>query len=177
MQVIIGIDPSLNSSGIAVIQHNNAGTVVTYESVCPKELSSISRLNYNYNRYYNILNSYREIDCVAYECQINQMRFGGSSGYILQLAENIGILKLAIYNNPHIKLVLAVPPGDIKTFATGKHNATKEEMIDAVASRHKKSMHTIIAESSINDVADAYHLANYAKQILDNNTYDKYIVK
>lgn len=158
----------------------NSNTPSAYENIVPP-VGGMSRLVYNYNRYVAIFNTYEDIACIAFEKQIPQMRYGGYAGSILPLAENIGVLKLAIMNsaiprNPEM-VVLGVPPGDIKSFATNNAKATKEDMIAAVNGHHIKSIKYAIPEHSVNDVADAYHLARYVKSLYGTEGLDKYIEK
>lgn len=173
---IIAFDPSLNSTGIAVFK---GGKPHKYESVSAYPLTDLQRIYYNYQGFRRILSVYPDIQCIAFEKQIPQMRYHSNTGSILGLAENIGVLKLAIIDevilkNPEV-IVLAVPPQDIKIFATGNGKATKEEMMDAVNKNHMKSIRSVIPEWSVNDVADAYHLAQLADSCLKDSTYEKYL--
>jgi len=180
MSLILAGDLSLNSSGI-VVMNLDKGTPVHYESVST-DREGMERLNYNYHRYLNILSTYRDISYIAFEAQNQQMRFSYSAGSLISLAENVGVWKLAIYQsivqlaNP--PLVLSIPAQDIKTFATGNGKATKEDMIAAVNGNHIKSIRRDISEHSVNDIADAYHLAKMTREYILNrpDAYQKYIV-
>ena len=179
MSLIIAFDLSLNSSGICILSLDK-DSPIHYENVT-SGVSGLERLHYNYNRYINLLKTYRDIQYIAYEAQTSQMRYAGSSGSILSLAENIGVWKLAVYNNlPYLStspVILGVPAQDIKKFATGNGKATKEEMIDAVNKIHLRSMRKEIPEHAINDCSDAYHLARMVKSMISKDVdYSKYIV-
>ena len=178
--MILAGDLSLNSSGI-VIMDIEKGTPVHYESIS-SDLEGIERLSYNYNRYLNLISSYRDIRVISFEAQNPPMRFSYSAGSLLTLAENVGIFKLAIYNSiPSLKvppLILSIPAQDIKIFATQNGKATKEEMIAAVNGNHIKSIRRDIPEHSVNDVADAYHLAKMTRDLIVNEKdTSKYLVK
>lgn len=180
MSLVAAFDLSLNSSGVCIIDLEK-GTPVHYESIS-SGLSGIERLNYNYSRYMTLFSTYRDISHVAFEEQNSQMRFSYSAGNILQLAENVGVWKLALYHSlisfdlPIV--VLGIPAQDIKKFATNNGKATKEEMIAAVNGNHIKSIRRDIPEHSVNDVADAYHLAKMTRDIiLNNKDASPYIVK
>ena len=179
MSLILSADLSLNSSGIVVMDLEK-GTPVHYESIT-SNLENIERLNYNYNRYKNLLSSYKDIQYIVYEAQNKQMRFSYSAGSILSIAENVGVWKLAIYQSLSyyniFPLVLSIPAQDIKKYATNNGQATKEEMMAAVNGNHMKSIRRDIPEHSVNDIADAYHLARMTRDlILNNKDYLKYIV-
>lgn len=180
MSLILSGDLSLNSSGI-VIMDLEKGTPVHYESIT-SDIDDIERLNYNYIRYRNLLSSYRDIRYIVYEAQNKQMRFSYNAGSILSIAENVGAWKLAIYHSlPYYSIlptVLSIPAQDIKKYATDNGQATKEEMIAAVNGNHIKSIRRDIPEHSVNDVADAYHLARMTRDlILNDKDYSKYVVR
>lgn len=180
MDLIIACDLSLNSSGI-VIMDIEKGSPVHYESIS-SDLEGIERLNYNYSRYLNLLTSYKDICYIAFEEQNPQMRFSYSAGSILPLAENAGVFKLAVSHSLpsmyRLPLVLGVPAQDIKKFATNNGKATKEDMIAAVNGNHIKSIRKNIPEHSIDDVADAYHLAKMTRDLIINDKdYSNYLVK
>lgn len=183
MSLVLSADLSLNSSGICIIDLEK-GTPVHYESIS-SDRDDIERLNYNYNRYLNLLTSFKEISVIAFEAQNPQMRFAYSSGSIISLAENVGVWKLAIYHSiptyVYPPIILSIPAQDIKKYATGNGQATKEDMIAAVNGNHIKSIRKNIPEHSVNDVADAYHLAKMAREYVlhkqESEEYKKYLLK
>lgn len=180
MSLILSGDLSLNSSGMVVMTMER-GTPVHYENIT-SDLSNIERLNYNYHRYLNILMNYRDIEYIAFEAQTKQMRFQYNAGNILDIAENVGIWKKAIYDSlpylAHPPLILAIPAQDIKIFATGNGKAEKEDMIAAVNGNHIKSIRRDIPEHAVNDICDAYHLAKMVRDLIKNEKdYSQYIVK
>lgn len=177
---VLGADLSLNSSGI-VIMDIERGTPIHYESVS-SDLEGIERLNYNYNRYLNILSSYKDIKYISFEAQNAQMRYSYTAGSLLSLAENVGVWKLAVYHSlPYYNstpTLLSIPAQDIKKFATDNGKATKEDMIAAVNGNHMKSIRRDIPEHSINDIADAYHLARMTRDLVSNEKdYSQYIIR
>ena len=183
MSLLLAADLSLNSSGVVIIDLDK-GTPVHYESIT-SDRDNLERLNYNYSRYLNLFSSYRDISVIAYEEQNQQMRFSYSAGSILTIAENVGVWKLSIYHSIPVfgmpPIVLGIPAQDIKKYATGNGKATKEDMISAVNGTHIKSIRRDIPEHSVNDVADAYHLAKMARYyVLEGQSteeYQKYLVK
>jgi Holliday junction resolvasome RuvABC endonuclease subunit len=180
MSLLIAADLSLNSTGVVVMDLEK-GSPVHYESIT-SDIDNIERLNYNFNRYKNLLSSYRDIRVISYEAQNQQMRFSYNAGSILNIAENVGVWKLAIYQSlvyyNILPTILSIPAQDIKKYATGNGQATKEDMIAAVNGNHIKSIKRDIPEHSINDVADAYHLAKMTRDLIINNKdYSKYLIK
>lgn len=180
MSLILSADLSLNSSGIVIIELEK-GTPVHYESIS-SGLDGIERLEYNYERYRNILKSHKDIEYISYESQNKQMRYSYTAGSLLSLAENVGVWLLSIGESlPYLffnPLILTIPAQDIKIFATGNGKADKDEMIAAVNGNHIKSIRKSVPEHSVNDIADAYHLARLTRDIIVNNRdYSKYLVK
>lgn len=182
MSLILSADLSLNSSGIVIISLDK-GSPVHYEHIT-SDLEGIDRLSYNYMRYLNLLTSYRDIRYISFEAQNKQMRFSYSAGSLVSLAENVGVWKLAIdHSLPKLvddPIVFSIPAQDIKIFATGNGKATKEDMIAAVNGNHIKSIRKAIPEHSVNDIADAYHLAKMTRDIVlnrqDTEDYKKYLL-
>lgn len=179
MSLIAAFDLSMNSSGVCVMDIDK-GSPVHYEAIS-SDLEGIERLTYNYNRYLNILLSYKDIRWIAFEEQNPQMRFSYSAGSILSLAENVGVFKLAVYHSmPYLNtmpVIIGIPAQDIKKFATDNGKATKEDMIAAVNGNHIKSIRRDIPEHSVNDVADAYHLSRMCRDIIiKEKDYKGYLV-
>lgn len=182
MSLILAGDLSLNSSGIVVMDLEK-GTPVHYESIT-SDKEGMERLNYNYYRYLNIFRTYRDISYIAFEAQNQQMRFSYSAGSLIPLAENVGVWKLAIYQSLSTfstpPVIITIPAQDIKTYATGNGKATKEDMIAAVNGNHIKSIRKNIPEHSVDDIADAYHLAKMTRDYVlnkqDTPEYKKYLL-
>ena len=180
MSLILSADLSLNSSGV-VIMDLEKGTRIHYESVT-SDLDGLERLCYNHYRYLTLLETYKDIEYISFEGQNKQMRFNYQAGSLLALAENVGVWKLSIYRGMNLcdlhPLILEIPAQDIKIFATGNGKAEKDDMISAVNGHHIKSIRGSVPEHSVNDVADAYHLAKMTRDlILNNKDYSKYIMK
>lgn len=170
-EVIIGVDPSLNSSGIVILDPK--GNPLNYEAIHPLPLEGGERLLHNYLRFCTLFSTYRNIKCIAFEKQVSQMRFQYDAKNILDLAENIGVMKMAIAStaiprNPNV-ILLGFTPNQIKSFATNNHKATKEEMMAQMPKRHFNAVQKQIPDFAINDVADAYFCARYAHKLLTMN--------
>jgi len=174
--LILAIDPSLNSTGICVLPVESK-TPIAYQCIRPP-VGDPRRLSYIYSMYRTLFKTYgSDLVYIAYEKQMNQMRYGYQSGTILELAENIGVLKLSILHcidNFRTKIV-RVQPDVIKKYATGNSKATKDDMIAAVNGNHIKSMRHSVPEDAVNDVADAYHLAHLVQSRISDGTIEELI--
>lgn len=167
--IFCGLDPSLHSYGICLT--DDRGNIQHVESIVPQDtFNDYQRLQYIYSRLLSLLKPLKDNLVVSYECQVPQMRWAANAGGILLLAENIGVTKLAIIQ--YTKYIYPVKPGDVKRFATGNYNATKESMIEKLPERAKKRILWEIPEHSVNDISDAYYISRLGCQLFkedDNN--------
>lgn len=175
--LICGIDFSLRSSGICLIDMK--GRVVYCESINPYTLNDSARLNYVYQRYVALFQSFSDIHIIGFERQVSQQRYNKNAKYILSLAEGFGVLKLAMYSlSQHRQLeVYQFTAQDLKIYATNNGKATKEDMIESLPKRVKS---TILSYSfppgALDDVVDAYYAAMRTKSLLESEENpDKYI--
>lgn len=173
---ILGIDPSLNSTGLCLI--NERGTVLDCKALC-HSLEDPERLYYLYESMKDYFISYRP-DYISYERQVPQMRYNYTASSIVPLAELAGIMKLSILEYCRINpsaVILRYPPEDIKHFATGNGKATKEQMMDAVPIKSMSKIKYFIPGDSVNDVSDAYHIANMVRELLlsEENSVNKLV--
>lgn len=175
--LICGIDLSLRSSGVCIIDSNNK--IVHCESINPTGLSSGDRLNYIYERYYAIFDSYKSIDIVGFERQVSQQRYNWNAKYILDIAEGFGVLKLVLHQISLIRDldVYHFTAQDLKIYATGNGKATKEEMIDSMPKRSLSKVQSYVIPSAVDDVVDAYYAASRTLSLLNSSDpiEDKYI--
>lgn len=165
--IILGIDPSITSTGICII--NERGSIIDCKSF-NHNLGDPDRLGYIYDSLMTQYLSYLP-DYICYERQVPQMRYNTSASSIVPLAELAGILKLSFlkYRNhkPDFQ-VLRYPPEDIKKYATGNGRATKEDMIAHMSDRKLTKIKCLIPEWSVNDVVDAYHIADLCRVLVIN---------
>lgn len=165
---ILGIDPSLSSTGICLI--NERGTILHCQSL-NHNLEDPYRLSYIYDSLLSIYKNYQP-DYICYERQVPQMRYNNSASSIVPLAELAGVMKLSFlkyrdYNDSHV--ILRYPPEDIKRAATNNPRADKEEMMNSVPASQLKKIKEYVPDWSVNDVADAYHTANLLRLILNSS--------
>lgn len=174
--LILGCDPSLNSSGIAIL--DSKGKPVHFESINPAPLIGRSRLHYIYNSVLKILNSFKNVEVIAYEKQLRQERFNYNAKYILDLAENIGVLKLAIHNaeltGRSFKVYGFTAP-EIKKYATGNSKADKPMMEEVLGIRVINNIKGSVPEFAVNDCVDAYHAARMAYALETNQINGDYV--
>lgn len=141
-RIYAGIDPSLRSTGIAIIGPET--TMIS--TIKPKKLRGVERLQY----IRNTLNT-QIIGC-------NSACIEGPALYAVNRADDIGQLRgviLVALADAGIPVQI-IPPTSLKKFATGYGNATKEQMIIAAKTKSK-------VEILGDDEADAYWLALLAQ--------------
>ena len=85
-----------------------------------------------------------------------------ATGRVFQLAENVGVLKYKLFQSA-MPLEVATP-GEIKKFATGKGNASKEMMFDAFYKETEKDLCKIMTpkktgvQNPVSDIVDSYYV-------------------
>lgn len=120
MAKVVGIDPSLTSTGLAV--RDSAGRLKAY-ALGDKDLRGMARLVFLRNAISRHLDRLRP-SLVVYEGYA--LGFRGKSNTIFDLGELGGVLKLLILEKGLD--ILLVPPNNLKLFATGKGNADKAQV-------------------------------------------------
>ena len=80
-----------------------------------------------------------------------------ATGRVFHIAENAGILKYKLKNFK----TQTIPPTVIKKFATGKGNASKEDMLDAW--KKEDGTFELIQETGnpASDIIDSYFICKY----------------
>lgn len=157
MRLYVGIDPSLNRPGLAVLNNTGKTLIATAFSV-GRYTKGASRLHQNASWLVATVSS----------LQLNVARVCiegpslGSTHREFDLGEASGALKAAIYNYASVEPAV-VEPLRLKKFATGKPQATKSEMIHAVKAVGGPDL------GDDDDAADAYMLARLA-WALDNQS-------
>lgn len=88
--------------------------------------------------------------------------FGASGRALFQIAENCGLLKYKLYELA--KPVEVIPPTVVKKFATGKGNASKQEMVDMFHTKTTVDLMQLVTPDKktvgnpITDIADSYFI-------------------
>lgn len=126
MAKVVGIDPSLTSTGLAM--RDAHGRLKSY-ALGDADLRGVARLVFLRNAVGRHLERIKP-DLVVYEGYA--LGFRGKSNTIFDLGELGGTLKLLILEMGID--ILLVPPNNLKLFTTGKGNADKEQVALAVGS-------------------------------------------
>lgn len=150
---IVGIDASLTSTGIAILE----GGEITTQAIKSK-LNGIPRLIDIRNKVKSAVKGANLVVIEGYALSHgHQAHAKGELG---------GVLRVMLYEAG--LPILEVPPAQVKKFATGRGNAKKEEMAVAIYKRWGR-------EFPNNDEADAYVLARIGEAL--NSPIMSYDVK
>jgi Holliday junction resolvasome RuvABC endonuclease subunit len=186
--IYIGIDPSLNSTGVCVNDNGKCKYFIISSKMTKKmqnfkndfieflpynkedtnkKANDYAQVEYNKaNNIYNVCMRIKEIISKYPECEVfmEGVSYGsvGSAALVDLSGLNFAIRNLLIDNNIRFTIV---SPMQNKKFATGIGNADKEHMIFSwlMIEKHLKD----IKEIKIDDLADAYFLSNFHKQNSD----------
>ena len=185
MSVIIGIDPSINSTGICV--WDNEHNINKYYNIVSKvtkklqsfESSHIKILSYNKSDIKDKEYSYKELaktSNIYYICKHirNILTILRPKSVIMEGVSYGSVGSAALVDlsglNFAIRMVLAdleipfkiVPPTAVKKFATGNGQADKELIIDAWKRLDKNMLN--IKDIKVDDLADSFFLAHYQSE-------------
>lgn len=184
--IFIGIDQSINSTGICVIKDNEEYFyIIKHGKLSKKEQiahDSISNLNYIlYEHYdlslftnnsdkeiaktYNILNIVKEIDNIINSFEgdkficMEGLSYGSQRTNALCDLSGLNFLIRQKFLGPNLYIAT---PSEVKKFATNNGNCNKQIMIDLFLSTHTNF--DIVPKCD--DIADAYYLAQLIKRQL-----------
>lgn len=177
---IIGIDYSMNGPSICVLGPSFKESLFYYAST--KKKSVFTHKNFfghqiskdyvnNIARYETLANW--AVDAIG-GCAIDTPKiaiegyaFGASAGLLANIAENGGMLKYMIYKKWGLTPEI-VSPSQLKKWWSGKGNAKKEDMAQALLEREgvdiRLEMMLDTFESPVSDVVDSYALAKWMKE-------------
>lgn len=118
----LGIDPSLNGTGLAVGENKK---IIHTETITIKKLRGMDRVNFILHRLDEIIKAYDIKEVV-----IEGYSFGSRGRALFQLGELGGVIRYYLFlKGLSIK---EIPPTSLKKATTGKGNAKKDEMLQAV---------------------------------------------
>ena len=205
MEIFVGIDPSLNSTGICILFYeDNILIKDMYYIIKPNKLTKKeqnaqdSLINFNYVLYKKIdLDIYKDnnlfseywktINMISIVNKIKECIYDNiheRTSYILYIVQE-GIsygssirtksvfdlaglnymIRKEFINKENIRFFIS-PPTHIKKFATGIGNCKKEQVIELFKMIQPELSKNV---PKVDDIADAYFMAKYARQIyLDN---------
>ena len=100
----------------------------------------------------------------------------GAKGRVFHIAENTGILKYKIFQRGMPLDV--IEPTKVKKFATGKGNASKQDMYNFFTEEVGIDLHELITpekndvSNPVTDIIDAYYICKYLYYDVTNRTCD-----
>lgn len=169
MLTVLGIDQSLTSTGIVVLEafNENHVEVAHYQQVKSSRMcedwvtDTLSRSAAIAREILVVIEQYQP-DYVVFESP--SLCSKGSATRTLSM-----LLGILLDRLPSGIGMLHVPPSTLKKFATGTGNAGKDLMVEAVSSVNRGLYETLVELPKSHgryDIADACHLANYKLQEL-----------
>jgi crossover junction endodeoxyribonuclease RuvC len=150
--VSIGIDPSLTSTGLAVIVD---GELVEHLSVptSPKDGPNVYRISKIQHEIQKLLKKYQDQEPVI---AVEGYAFAFHKSQAFTLGEVGGVVRNTLYNAGWS--YYDVPPTNLKKYATGKGNSSKDKVVEEAQNLFEKTFDT-------DDEADAAFLAKMAKSL------------
>jgi len=170
--IVVGIDPSLTSTGIVVLRNNEIGKALTTKNE-PK-LGTIERVRRIYEQINNVIENLSTCYVNAYIGDKRMIRWEPPSLIVIEGfsygSKGRGVFDIAYlgwrireelerYRTEDDIPWLEVSPSQVKQFATGKGNANKEIVLQQVYKRWG-------VELTDNNQADAYVLAQIGRAYL-----------
>lgn len=157
MKNVLGLDLSLNGSGIVLLSPNNEilhHEVVILNTNKRNKLKGMDRILYIIERINKLVTEYRDLHVI-----IEGYSFGSKGRSVVSLGELGGAVRLFLFQN-NIPF-LEVPPTTLKKVVTGRGDAKKEDMLAAVRAQLGVSFDD-------HNVNDAFCLARYREQIISS---------
>jgi crossover junction endodeoxyribonuclease RuvC len=151
-KVVMGIDPKVTGTGVAVIKD---GSLIFNQTITSKKEGLFRALDIEEK----ILQLYKRFNCDIVVIE----GYGFASKKIVTTAELVGILKRAFLKEVDpVPQIVIVAPTQLKQFATGKGNAKKEFIMLEIFKRWGVEFET-------DDEADAFVLAKIGHILLNGN--------
>lgn len=159
MTSVVGIDLSLTSTGVAVVNHKGATAVQRVRSKAPSTPRNAktgkpepATLEQRHERLQSIWRKVVQLARWAELVVVEQPAFSAQGG---QHHDRSGLWWDVVHELLNLGVPLVeVTPGAVKKYATGKGNAGKDDVLAAVVRRY-----AAVAEVGNNDEADALVLA------------------
>ena len=207
MNIFVGIDPSINSTGVCILEKDENGKQVNCKfyiikggRLTKKELkaendnikvfqyivydkldTSIKNIEdyktLEWNKTQNMINVCKCIKDIVnkyvannnsilnlYICQ-EGISYGSTirTKSVFDLAGLNYLLRNTFINSNIRNYFIIAAPSEIKKFATGKGNANKETMVNVFS-----CIFPNLQLPKIDDICDAYFMANYASELFEN---------
>jgi crossover junction endodeoxyribonuclease RuvC len=145
LMYFLGIDLSLTSTGICVIDDEFNEIAITFSELIKPKCKGVARLVYIRTELEGLLKKVKP-ELVALEAY----SFGSRAGQAFSIGELGGVAKVLLYEL-QVETIL-IPPTCLKKFITGKGNAPKDVMLMKTLSKYKR-------EFTDNNLCDAFGLA------------------
>ena len=154
--IFLGIDQSLTSTGCCVI--SETGEVLSSDIISSQTKDDV------YTRTWSIMVKLLEI-ITKYDVThvaLEGLAFAKTGNATRSLAILQGVIVCYLkFQNSDVLDVKIIPPNCLKKFATGKGKASKTEMMAKVPVELMNSWKKNYKKTSLDDLADAYFLAQY----------------
>lgn len=152
----VGIDQSLNSTGLALLD-GAGGLIATFRISPPPKFRQGERLRYIFTSLVRLVESNRYLATGGLVLALEGYSYR-STGRTFELGEVGGVIKLAHATQWYDAPLHVVTPAQLKKFVTGDGHATKEAMCAAI----QKHWGVSYDAETRSDEADAYGLARVA---------------
>jgi len=153
MAMVLGIDPSLNSTGLALLNYRDGGLVAT-RAIRPNKVIGFDRLSYNRAILQDFLKPAEPYIGFAV---IEDYAYYSVGRGKLQIAEWVGIIKMYIYDN-FGDCVYSVPSTTLKKFICG--NARVQDRVIGLEAYKRFGW-----EFETEDEVDACALAEFGRRV------------
>lgn len=169
----IGIDPSINSTGLCI----NYNDVDNFYIICPKHKIKEQAQNLTYIFYdkdttnteiaktHNLISIANAIEDVIQSYQDNEryiviegLSYGSTRTKALCDLAGLNYLIRERFINDHLTIIT---PSEAKKFATGKGNVHKEVIVELFKGIYPELMNI----KKLDDIADAYFMSLYSRYI------------
>lgn len=157
--VVIGVDQSFTSSGVCVIDGGEATRLYTIKT-SSENGDTFARANLVATKIATAIGEHgASLICLE---GLAFSKFGNATRDLAGLQYAVIVLLRYKYNFEHI---IIIPPNELKKFATGHGNASKDDMVGALPPHIDKNIRDQNYKKStgLYDVTDAYWLARYAE--------------
>jgi len=157
--IYIGIDQSMNSTGVVAIDEEYK-IIDDYIISSDKSLENYERImNIGDNLIVNILKLKDEYDCIL-KCCIEGLSFASHGRGVIQQGALHNYIRILLLKNDIQNVVCE--PTVLKKFVTGKGQCKKDLMLMKIFKKWN-------IEFDNTDIADAYALARYCKDYYNND--------
>lgn len=173
---IIGVDYSISSPSITILNHGEIEKIYAIRATKKQESNndSVILLDYplyktNLERYDKLSNLFLNFIPSDVTCAyIEGYSYGSNVGVVFNIAECTSLFKYKFYKKFGFELI-TVSPKEVKKFATGNGNCKKRAIVDkfkeikfdAYNALGMIDINSLNIKSPIDDICDSYFVAKY----------------